>query len=331
MAISDIVNPQVLGAIVGQKIANILPTIPALDTSNDFPTGSPGTSWELPYNGIIAALGEDGIGTTLTPQQLTQGVCKSVVQRGGQAYKDSDIEKMVAKDNPADALTQDQAMDKIVDEFAGNIAGVTVEYLLNRRIAVLEGAIPSANRYDGSAAVLSAAVIRAAKLKLGDKGGKLKYALINSKVYNDLDTNGQIIWQPANAILPLYGTQVVQLGSNGAITSVPTCGGCICVQTDAVASVATSPTKYPTYLMSEKAMGLWYQRNLTIEYERHSLADGGYTSVTARIDFVLGVHGVSYTESTSPQLYTLAAIKNTANYTLKWNQKNVGIVRVLSL
>lgn len=315
MAIANIVNPQILSDIVNEKLTNMLATIPGLDTNSEFALGSPGTSWEIPYNKVLTDLTRDGEGVTLTPQTLAQDKYKMVVQRMGQSYKDEDIARMVATGNPAESLAQ-------------RIAEKSMEYMLARRIDILEGAIPTANRYD-PAAVISDTVLATAKGKLGDKAMDLKVALMHSAAFNYLERTGKIVYQPINNIIPLY-SQTNFLGANGT-GLVPTCAGLVLVQTDHISSeFASTVYKYPTYLLGTDAMGLFFQKNIRIEKAREYLTGGGYDFYTVRGDFVMCLHGVDYSESTSPQLYTSAALKSTSNYTLKWNQKNVKAVRVLT-
>jgi hypothetical protein len=329
MSIANIINPEVLGALVHLRLPNLLPNVPGLDTTSEFAVGTPGTSWEIPTTGALQDLVRDGEGVTLTPQGLSQGRYKMVVQRAGQAYKVPDIDEMVAKYSPRRNLT-DEITDKITNEYADNIAGKVAEYMLARRFDVIEGAIPTANRQDATDGTLEASDVRAARYKLGDKHVKLKFMLCTSKVQKDLEVAGAISFQPMSQVLPLYGTQVNQLGAAQGQNLVPTVAGMILIVTDAIAASGSSPTLYPTYLLSEKAMGLFYQRMLTIEYDRESLIDGGYDIVIPRLDFVMCLHGVSYSEGSDPQSYTSAALKNTSNYTLKFDQKDIGAVRIES-
>ena len=331
MAISDIINPEVLGRITMEKLTSILPNLVGVDTSDEFTLPTPGTSWKIPYNKAVAAFTRDGEGVTLTPQAVGQDFFQSVVQRAAQAYKLPDIDQLVAAYNPRAGLTMDQIIDRKIDEMAAGIAGQAMTYLTQRRIDVLEGGIPSANRLSViSSGTITAAYVAAAKALLGDKQDALKYALMNSKVYIDAQKGGYISWQPASQILNLYGTQVNQLGAPAA-GLVPTIGGMQIVVSDLAASVSTSPTGYATYLLSEYSMGFYYQRALQTNFApREELVDGGYDTAVARMDFVMALHGASYTESTNPQVYTPAALKTTSNWTLKWNQKNVGAVRLLS-
>lgn len=327
MSISTIINPEVLGAIVNEKLADLIPNLPATYTTDNFTIGTPGTSWEIPYNKKLTALTRDGEGVTLTPQNLGQDKYKMVVQRAGQAYKAPDIDEMVAKYSPKGILSGD-ARDRMIDEYAGNVAGVVWDYIFDRELDVLEGAIPSANRSTaGTSATYTA--IQNGKNKLGDKKSKLRYAIMHSNEFSKLETAGHIIYQPRNNILPLNATQVVNLGMDPNASVVPTVAGLIVVQTDKIDAIASSPETRPIYLLGDMSLGYFYQRNLTIEYDREALVGGGYDIIIPRVDFVQCLHGVSYSEATSPQAYTSAALKTTTNYTLKWDQKDVLAVRVL--
>lgn len=316
MAISDIVNPEVVSALTNEKLATKLATVPGLDTSSEFEVGTPGTSWEVPYNKRLAAMARDGEGVTLTPQTMSQAKYKMVVQRAAQVYKDEDIAKMVATGDPAGNLSD-------------RLAEVGYEYLMARRLDILEGAIPTANRYD-PAAVISDTVLAVAKGKLGDHASDLKAALMHSSAYNYLERTGKIVYQPISNVLPLY-SQTNFLGANGS-GLVPTCAGLVLMQSDAIsAEFASTVYKYPTYLLGMEAMGMYWQKNSTLATYRDEITGGGYTGWVYRLPgFVMCLHGVSYDESTSPQLYTSAALKATANYALKWDQKLVKAVRVLT-
>jgi hypothetical protein len=314
MAISDIIDPEVLAAAVNERLAYMIPQIPGLDTSTDFAIGNPGTSWDIPYNKILTDMVIDGESVTLTPQALSQSSYKMVVQRAAQAYKDEDIAKMVAASDPANNLTS-------------RLAEKVIEYMLARRLDVLDGAIPTANRYEPASAVVDT-VLTTAKQKLGDKQETLKFALMHSNTYNKLESLGDIVWQPESNILPVY-TQTNQLGVSAG-NVVPTCAGMRLIQTDKIGVVSqSSKNNYPIYLLGADAMGLFWQKNLTVAQQREELIGGGYTAWVPRINFVMCLHGVSYTESTTPQSYTSANLKLTTNYTLRWDAKNIAAVRVL--
>ena len=71
-------------------------------------------------------------------------------------------------------------------------------------------------------------------------------------------------------------------------------------------------------------MGHYWQQDLNIDLDRDVIAKEDL--ISPDLDFVMTLHGVDYT-STS---YTDANLQNTANYTLKWDQKLVKAVRLVT-
>jgi hypothetical protein len=171
---------------------------------------------------------------------------------------------------------------------------------------------------------LAASDVVAAQYQIGDQASKLKFAVMHSKVFKDLKNAGAITFQTAANILPL-ASQTATLGLElGSL--VPTLEGMIVKISDYATVVSGSPTQYVTYLLGVGSMGLFYQRAPKIEEGREALIDGGYDYVVPRMDFVMLTHGTNYT-STS---YSDTNISDTANYVLKWNQKQVHAVRIIS-
>lgn len=314
MAISDIVNPQVLSDLTSEKLANMLVDIPGLFTSREFPIGAPGTSWEIPYNKLLDDLIMDGESVTLVPQALKQGSYKSVVQRAARAWKDEDIASMVATGDPA-------------MELSTRMAEVAKKYMMLRMLDVLDGAVPAANR-NVAAGGATDDTVRDTKFKLGDKANDLKYILVNSNVYKQLEDGGYISWQAMNNIIPisgasLYGFQVPVGAVAGGL--VPTVAGLILIVSDNISAITgtLTATKYPSYLLGQEAMGLYYQKKVTVATQREELIGGGYDAIVERVNFVMTLHGVSYDQGSSPQLYDSSSLRTKTNYTLKWDQKNV--------
>jgi len=125
-----------------------------------------------------------------------------------------------------------------------------------------------------------------------------------------------------------YATRF-NLGDVPPANRVATVRGLICIVTDYCTTVAGTPTGYITYLVSPGSMGLFFQKNMEVSEDKETLVDGGYKFFTPRINFVMCLHGMDYTEATVPQLYTQAALINTANYTMVFaNAKNIGAVRL---
>jgi hypothetical protein len=320
--IAGIIDPEVLGDIIQDKLANKFANISDLDTSSEFSVGTPGTSWEIPINDLITAFTRDGEDVTLIPQNLTQDRYKMVVQRAGQAYREQRIDDLITGDIKKSTL-----------KLAERITERAIEYILQSRFWILEGAIPAVNRRGALGTNLTAAEIGQGKFLLGDKSTDLKYILMHSKTFEDLSNAGVIVWQTMVNIVDAAGyTSQINLGDVPPANKVPTVRGLICVVSDYCTIVTGTPTQYVSYLLSPLAMGMYYQKNLTIEEDKEILVDGGYKFYVPRIDYCLCLHGMNYAEATSPQLYTQAALQNIANYTMIFaSAKNIGAVRLLHL
>ncbi len=321
--IADIVDPQVLGAVIADKLANMFLNASDIDTRNEFPVATPGTSWEIPLNDLIPAFQRDGNGVTLVPQSLTQDTYKMVVQRAGKSYREDSIDKMVTGDAKKSTLA-----------LAGRIADRARDYMIQSRFWILEGAIPAANRRPALGTNLTSAEVGAGKRLLGDKSQNLKYLVLHSKTFEDLQVAGVVTWQTVLNIVDTgagYATRL-NLGDTPPPNKVPTVRGLICIVTDYCTIVAGSPTQYVSYELAPAAMGLFFQKMMEVSEDKETLVDGGYKFFTPRINFVFCLHGMDYTEGTSPQLYTQAALQSAANYTMVFaSAKNIGAVRLSHL
>lgn len=319
--IAGIVDPEVLGALVNDKLANMFIETSDFDTKNQFSVGTAGTSWEIPLNDLIPAFQRDGNGVTLVPQSLTQDTYKMVVQRAGKSYREDKIDLMVTGD-----------AKKSTANLAVRIAERVRDYMIQSRFWILEGAIPAANRRGALGTNLTSAEVGAGKLLLGDKSQNLKYLILHSKTFEDLQNAGSVTWQTMANIVDTgtgYATRL-NLGDVAPANKVPTVRGLICVITDYCTTVSGTPTQYVSYEIAPSAMGLFFQKNLEISEDKETLVDGGYDFFTPRINFVMCLHGIDYIEGTTPQLYTQAALQNTANYNMVFaNAKNIGAVRLL--
>jgi hypothetical protein len=321
--IAGIIDPQVFGAVLGDQLANMFINIADLDTHNQFSVGTPGTSWTIPLNDLIPAFQRDGNGVTFIPQSLTQDSMKMVVQRAGKSYREDSIDKMVTGDKKKSTLN-----------LAQRIAERAFEYMLQSRFWILEGAIPANNRRPALGTTLTSTEVGAGKISLGDKSNNLKYALMHSKTFEDLQNGGFITQQTMASIVDSgagYATRL-NLGDVPPANRIPVVRGLICVVTDYCTTVTGTPDQYITYLLAPGAMGMFFQKIMEVDDDKEINVDGGYKFFTPRINFVLALHGMSYTEGTTPQAYTQAALQNTANYTqVMASTKNIGAVRLLHL
>ena len=133
MALADVIQPRVLADMVLEKLTDEVLDLAGVDTSNQFPIGTKGTKWEIPYQQLIGDLQVDGEGVTLVPTAATQTAYSHIVTRKGQAYKVPDIDRMAANQDPGQFLS-------------AQIAQIVAKDLQASRFRILEGAIPSANR-----------------------------------------------------------------------------------------------------------------------------------------------------------------------------------------
>ena len=311
--IGDVIDPEVLAQMVLMKLPNNTFLIPGVFTSSEFPMGTDGTLWEIPYNNNLGDLETFLAGTDLTIQKMTQDVYRMVVIRKAAVYAADKIVRLAAVKDPMDFVATQLVTQTIPDMYMAT------------QILVLEGAVPPANRKDSSGVTMSAAVIRAAKLKLGDKGFKLKHILMHSTPFGALEAAKEVIYQPKNTILPLYATQVTNVGLPPSGDLIATVAGLIIHVSDNCPTVSTSPDVFASYLLSDNAMGHFWQQGLNIDLFRDVKAKEDW--ISPDLDFVMTLHGVDYTTNS----YTDANLENTANYTLMWNQKLVGAVRLITL
>jgi hypothetical protein len=311
MALADIVVPEILGQMVLEQLQNKILDFPGVDTTTEFAVGTNGTKWEIPYQKLIGDFQVDGEGVTLVPTAATQDTYAHIVNRRGQAYKVPSIDRLAAYRDPGLFLAE-QIAQAISKEMQAN------------RFRILEGAVPSANRHTVSGSLTDDEVTDA-KMLIGDKFVDLKIAAMHSSVYKSLFKAGQIAMQPVGNIVPVNAAQTNMLGIAPG-TNVATISGLQIFITDGITTVSGSPDQYVTYLLGQGAMGLFYQRAPLIEYTREYLSDGGYDIIIPRMDFVQCLHGTDYT-STS---YTDANLSDTDNYDLKWDQKEVKAVRIIS-
>ena len=311
--ITDVIDPEILARMILLRLPNNTILIPGVFTTSDFPMGTKGTIWTIPYNDNLPEFETYLAGTDLTEKKLTQDDYNMVVIRKAALYVADKIVANAAFKNPMEFVTE-----QIVTQ-------TLPKMYMDTQISVLEGAIPVANRYDGSGADISATVIRTAKLKLGDKAAQLKHILMHSKVFGDLEIAKEVVYQAKNTILPLYETQVTNVGGQPVSDNlIATVAGLIIHVSDNCPLGDTSPETYITYMFAEKAMGHFWQQNLNIDLFRDVKAKEDW--ISPDLDFVMTLHGVDYT-STS---YTVGNLENQANYTDKWDQKLIGAVRIVT-
>jgi hypothetical protein len=308
--ITDVIDPEILAQMVLLRLPNNTILIPGVFTTSEFPIGEKGTIWEIPYNNNLGELDTFVAGTDITEQKLTQDKYRMPVIRKAAVYV-------------ADKIVANAAYKDPMEFVATQLSTQTIPKMyMDTQISILEGAIPAANRLAKAADGIRASQVREAKLLLGDKMAELKHIIMHSQQFGVLESNSEVVYQPKNTILPLYETQVTNVGLPPSGDLIATVAGLVIHISDNCQALGTSPETYAAYLLGENAMGHFWQQNLNIDLDRTVKAKEDL--ISPDLDFVMCLHGVDYT-STS---YTVANLENTANYTLKWNQKLVTAVRL---
>jgi len=148
---------------------------------------------------------------------------------------------------------------------------------------------------------------------------------MHSKQFGDLDAAKEVVYQAQNTILPIYETQVTNVGLPHSPITIATVAGILIHVSDNCPLSGESPETYIAYLMGDAPMGHFWQQGLNIDLDRDVKKKEDW--ISPDLDFTMCIHGVDYT-STS---YTIANLENTANYTLKWDQKLIKLVRMETL
>jgi hypothetical protein len=249
-AISDIINPEVLADQITAKFPDhlVLGGTSLVDVDNEFPLGSPGTAFKMPFWKKVPAFASIAEGTAMTPGKVTASAEFAIVQRAGAAYEVYDTAQLVSKSDP-------------VSEIAGQIARRAAEYI---DAALVLSANKTPNVYDGTAAIIDQNVLITAMVTtLGDNytdimaGGAL---IMHSKVYGDLLKTGAIQNQYQS------GMDVIRTGT------IPTLLGLPVLLSDRVTvTVVSTVNHYNTYIVGPGALALFYQRAVQVEFDRDVL------------------------------------------------------------
>lgn len=309
--ITDVIDPEILSRTVIRRVLNNIFTIPGVFAGNEFASDTPGTFWKTPFGNKLGDFETYDPDTPLTVQPLTQGEFGHVIQRKAAAYGADKIVKLAANQNPIDYFS-DQLTEKIL------------ELTMKQSILVFEGAIPAGSRQDDSV-VISRAQINKARFLLGDKAKNLKWAVMHSSNMQVLETAGEVVYQPMGNILPLAKpNQFMQVAVNEQ-NFVATVAGLIIFQSDNMPIESGTPDKYASYLTGDRAMGFYPQGSLNIDTDRDVLTKEDI--ISPDLDFMLSLLGTNYDDEPN---YGDADLSDPANYTTKWDIKEIPSVRLLN-
>lgn len=261
-AIADIIDPEVLGdqasAIWPDKLVLGNSSLVSVDT--EFPLGSPGTKFKMPFWKRIAGFGALTEGTAMTTNKVTAGAEHATVQRGGNAYEVYDTASLVSKADPT-------------AEIAGQVAQVAANYVDDALVVRMN---KTPNKYDasgvGAGTMTVDAIITGLITYLGDAYANMIGSgaiIMHSKVYGDLLKLGVIQNQYQS------GMDVLKTGT------IPTLLGLPIMLSDRVTTATiSSVTHYYSYVVGPGALALFHQRGLKVEFDRDILLQADIIAAT---------------------------------------------------
>lgn len=276
-AITNIVNPEVLADMASAKFPTELKIsdpsngLVVIDSSSAL--GTEGTIFTIPSYARIGSFGALVEGTPATPGNITTLKERAEVQRGILAQQVLDTAMLVGRNG-----------DKVLDELSTQIARRAAEYVDSAVVAKLDNTPNVVDITASGAGTMTVDAVTDAMLKLGDQhtkmgGGKL---VMHSKVYGDLLKLGLIQNDYQS------GIGAVRTGRIPVLSGFPVIV-CDTVTTTAVTSPSTF-TRYNTYLVGPNALGLFYQKQLNVEFDRDILLKSSILS--ADIHFAPHLFGV---------------------------------------
>jgi hypothetical protein len=254
--ISNIINPEVLADQISAKFPDrlVLGQTDLVEVDSTFPLGSPGTVFKIPFWKRMATFSALSEGTAMSTNAITTGSEFAVVSRGGVAFEVTDPAQLVSKADP-------------VGEIADQIARRAAEFIDANLVTELE---KTPNAFDQTVTQVDAvqtltpnALISALVTTIGDnyssmlQGGAI---ILHSKVFGDLLKNGSIQNQYQS------GMDVLKTGM------IPTLLGLPVFLSDRVTiNVVSATNQYHTYIVGRGALGLFYQRQVMVEFDRDIL------------------------------------------------------------
>jgi HK97 family phage major capsid protein len=252
-AISDIIDPEVMSDQVSAKFPDmlVLGKTPMVVTSSQFPMGSPGTEFKIPFWKRVNGFGSLTEGVAMTPAKIQAAAEYATVQRAGAAYEVYDTAQLVSMADPT-------------SEIASQIARRAAEYLDAALVTMLD---KSPNSYDntgnGAGTLTADALITGLVTKLGDNyqsmvgGGAI---IMHSKPYSDLMKLGVIQNQYQS------GMDVLRTGMIPTLLGMP-----VFVSDRVTTATVSSVLNYNTYIVGAESLGLFFQRDVKVEFDRDIL------------------------------------------------------------
>lgn len=261
-AIADIINPEVLGDQISAKFPTnlVLAGSGIAIKSDQFPLGTPGTEFKIPFWKRMTGLAALQEGTAMSTNKVTADAEYAIVQRAGQAYEVYDTATLVSMADP-------------MSEISNQLSRLVAEYL-DSALVTMCNLTPNTSDITGvSAGTMTVDAITDCLIsKFGDQHAKLISGgalIMHSKVFGDL--------LKLNVIQNQYqsGMDVIRTGL------IPTLLGMPIVLSDRVTTATVSSTlNYNTYVVGPESLGLFFQRNVKVEFDRDILKSSDIIAAT---------------------------------------------------
>ena len=228
--------------------------------NGEFPFGSPGTLFKIPFWNRITGFADMLENTPLSTNNITSASETATVVRGGAAWEVLDTAQLVSMSDPA-------------GEISSQIARRAAEYIDAKLVAQCD---LTPNNFDQNSSAVwtntagtldQNAIIKAMTSKLGDNHVKLLqggWIIMHSKVYGELLQTGAIQNQYQSS---LNGQGNVILG--GVLPMIA--GLKIHVSDRVTSNTISSVQQYKTYLVAPESLALFYQREVQVEFDRDIL------------------------------------------------------------
>jgi HK97 family phage major capsid protein len=261
-AIADIISPEVLADQVSAKFPDqlVLGNTNLVAQSPDFPMGSPGTLFTIPFWKRVSGFASLTEGTAMTPNKIQTAKENALVSRAGAAYQVLDTAQLVSN---ADA----------VSEITTQIARRAAEYIDANLVTQVEKTPNTYNQTGNGAGTMDQnVVIKAIVNTLGDNHEKLLGTgriIMHSKVYGDLLQLSQIQNNYQS------GMDVMKTGTMGSLLGLP-----VMISDRVTVTTVSGTPQYKTYIVGPGALGLFYQRAVQVEFDRDILLQADVIAAT---------------------------------------------------
>jgi len=240
---TNVIIPEVLAAMIGAEIPGQL-ALAGSDavTVLDNLKGGPGNTIRIPRWGTIGDFTEVAEGNPMPVVNIAATAATATVKKFARGVEVTDEALLASYEDP---------LKEVARQFARYAARAADRELI--------AAAETSTLQHVAAGTITLNDIVDAIGRWDDASNNISALVVHSKVYRDLIKLAEF------KTLTQKADQVIERGVVGMVYGVP-----IRVS-DAITTVAGTPNTYRNLLLKKSALGLWYQRNMTVETERDSI------------------------------------------------------------